>query len=172
MRKSIAAGVVAAASVGVILGGTGIASAASKTVPEGWGIYSVNSKIRPGTYATEGGLDGKQTCTWVRGKVRLAHIESIASGKSTGPTTVKIEDTDDVFITNGCSGWKLVTPQDGGFLHSGSLSGSLDFGSLTDGLVGSLEAGAAAGSLGGSLGGALATGSLVNGSSQNGSSGS
>jgi len=101
----------------------------------------------------------------VRAKSNLMHFEPIASGKSTGPTTVKIEETDDLFITNGCAGWKLETPQDGGFLHSGSLSGSLDFGSLTHGLVGSLEAGAAAGSFGGSL----ATGSIVNGSSGNGS---
>ncbi|WFR71950.1 hypothetical protein P9209_25440 [Prescottella defluvii] len=113
MRKSIAAGVVAAASAGIILGGTGIASAASKTIPEGWGVYGVNSQIRPGTYATEGGIDGKQTCTWMRGKRHLAHIEPIASGKSIGPTTVKIEETDDVFVTNGCSGWKLESPQDG-----------------------------------------------------------
>ncbi|GAB2658364.1 hypothetical protein ABI214_06520 [Prescottella soli] len=164
MRKSIAAGVVAAASVGIILGGTGIASAASKTIPEGWGVYLVNSQIRPGIYTTQGAPAG-QTCSWVRGRGEPLRVETIASGKAKGPATVKIEETDDVFITSGCSGWTLEKPQHEGFLSSGSLSGSLDFGSLTRTLTGSLEVGSAAGALGGSV----AAGSLINGSSANGS---
>lgn len=162
MRKSIAAGVVAAASVGIILGGTGIASAASKTIPEGTGMYYVNKDIRPGIYSTEGALvDGDQTCTWVRGTMKTLRMEPIASGKTKGATTVKIEETDDVFITSGCGEWTQDTQLDGGFLHS--LFGSLDVGSLVDPLVGSLEVGSAAGSLGGSL----ATGSIINGSLAN-----
>lgn len=169
MRKSIAAGVVAAASVGIVLGGNGIASAASKTIPEGTGFYRVNTDIRPGIYSTQGAIvGGNQVCSWVRGDLKSLKMETIAFGEGKGPTTVKIEDTDDVFITAGCSGWTLDKPQHEGFLSSGSLSGSLDFSSVTDTLVSSLELGSAAGAVGGSL----ATGSLIKGSSESGSAGS
>ena len=168
MRKSIAAGVVAAASVGIILGGAGVASAASKTIPEGPGTYLVNKDIRPGIYTTRGPAGEGETCSWKRGERKSLRVVTIASGKSTGPATVKIEDTDDVFITVGCGEWKMEKQMDEGFLPSGSLSGWLDIGSLTRPLVSSLELGSAAGALGGSV----AAGSLVSGSSANGPSGS
>ncbi|CAM3154476.1 Secreted protein [Prescottella defluvii] len=166
MRKSIATGVVAAASVGIILGGAGVASAASKTIPEGPGTYLVNKDIRPGIYTTQGAPDEGQTCSWMRGERKSLRVEPIASGKSTGPATVKIEETDDVFVTVGCGEWKMERLMDEGFLPSGSLSGSLDIGSLTRPLVSSLELGSAAGALGGSV----AAGSLARGSAENGPS--
>ncbi|WP_430336022.1 hypothetical protein [Rhodococcus sp. ACT016] len=154
MRKFIAAGAVAAASVGIVLGGTGVASAASNTIASGEGVYRVGYDIRPGTYTTQGALNGYQNCFWARANVGPYGVIPIAYGETQIPTTVTIDSRDGAFITSGCSGW--VRENDGpGSLDSGSLTGSLDTGSLTGSLAGSLIGGANNGSVGSLAGGLL-----------------
>lgn len=149
MRKIIAAGAVAAASVGIILGGTGVASAASTTIPGMQGVYAVGLDVTPGTYTSEGSVLGWQPCTWARAKVTVNGPEPIAVGQLTGPGQVTIESSDDVFITAGCADWTLVSGT--GSLDAGSLdAGSLNTGSLAGGILGSLNNGSV-GSLAGSL---------------------
>lgn len=150
VRKLWAAGAVAAASVGIVLGGTGVASAASTTIPGMQGVYAVGFDVAPGTYSTEGAVLGAmQPCTWVRAKVTVNGPEPIAVGQFLGPGQVTIESSDDVFITAGCADWTLVSAA--GSLDAGSLgAGSLNTGSLAGGVLGSLNNGPA-GSLAGSL---------------------
>lgn len=158
MRKTIAAGIVAAASAGIILTGTGIASAATGTIPAGEGVYRVNYDIRPGTYSTQGAVSGYQSCFWARANVGPYGVIPIAAGETQGPTTVTIDSRDGAFITSGCSGW--VREDDAlGSLDAGSLTGSADTGSLSGSLTGSLLGGANNGSAGSLAGGLL--GSLL-----------
>ena len=163
MRKTITAGIIAAASAGIILGGTGIASAASNTIPAGQGVYRVNYDIRPGTYTTQGALvGGYQSCVWARAAVTSYGVQPIAFGETMGPTTVKIESGDDVFITSGCGEWVRDNDGTGSLGSTGSAdtssAGSADTSSLAGSLAGSLIGGAnngSSGSLAGSLLGSL-----------------
>ncbi|MDH6282909.1 hypothetical protein [Prescottella agglutinans] len=167
MRKAFAAGLVAAASAGIVLAGTGVASAAPSTIPGMRGVYQVNVDVAPGTYKTQGTAYGAmQPCTWMRAKMTAGGgAIPLAVGQLTGPGEVTIESTDDIFLTAGCADWKRVGG--GGSLDTGSLTGSLDAGSLG----GSVDSGSLTGSLDtGSLTGSL-TGSILGGAN-NGSSGS
>lgn len=127
MKKFAAAALTSAAVAAVVLGGSGAASAAPATIP-GTGAFSVGLDVSPGTYTTQGSTSPYLPCTWIR-----AGIDSnrqpvmIAYGEGVGPTTVTIEWTDAVFITAYCGEWTKVA----------SPTGSLDFGSLDTGSLGS-----------------------------------
>lgn len=68
------------------------------------GAYQIGSELAPGTYRTEGSaMPQFPTCNWKR--FRATGQGLIASGSSTGPTTVVIEPTDGAFESRGCRPW-------------------------------------------------------------------
>ncbi|MFM1727501.1 hypothetical protein ABI214_06525 [Prescottella soli] len=101
------------------------------------GVYRVGFDVQPGTYTTAGAWPGGLLpCTWSRIKeLPLGGIATIEHGNSFGPVTVTIEPGDDGFIATGCRSWNPVGGP--GSVDAGSLGGSLDFGSLSTGSLGS-----------------------------------
>lgn len=142
----VAGAVAAAAAVAIAAGGAGVASAAeagssgsldvspSRILADG--VYKVGFDVQPGTYRTAGAWPGSLLpCSWTRIEtLPLGGINAIERGVSYGPVTVTIGPDDDGFETAGCRGWNpVVEPGADG----GTSGGSLDFGSLSTGSLGS-----------------------------------
>lgn len=135
------------AAVGVAAGGAGVASAADTGSAGSLdvhqtrilvdGVYHVGVDVQPGTYTTAGSWPGDLLpCTWSRiEELRYGGIGIIETGTSFGPVTVTIEPGDDGFTTAGCRGWSQAGGP--GAVDAGSPGGSLDFGSLGVGSLGS-----------------------------------
>lgn len=71
------------------------------------GAYEVGLELEPGTYRTEGSaVDLFPSCNWKR--FRSGGEGLVASGSSTGPTTIAIEATDGAFESRGCQPWVRV----------------------------------------------------------------
>lgn len=145
-RRALGA-VAAIAAVGMAAGGAGVASAAdtgsagsvdvNQTRILVDGLYHVGVDVQPGTYTTAGAWPGDLLpCTWTRiEELPYGGIGVIEAGTSFGPVTVTIEPGDGGFTTASCRGWSRVGGP--GSAEAGSSGGSLDFGSLGVGSLGS-----------------------------------
>ncbi|WP_420880399.1 hypothetical protein [Rhodococcus sp. (in: high G+C Gram-positive bacteria)] len=142
------AGVVAAlAALAMAAGGPGVASAAdtgsagSVDVSQARiltdGLYQVGVDVQPGTYTTAGAWPGSLIpCIWSRiDQLPGGGTVTIEGGNSFDPVTVTIEQGDDAFMTAGCRGWSRAGAS--GSVDAASSGGSLDFGSLGAGSLGS-----------------------------------
>lgn len=68
------------------------------------GAYEVGRELKPGTYRTEGTATPLiPSCNWKR--FRVGGQGLVASGSSTGPTTISIDPTDGAFESRGCQPW-------------------------------------------------------------------
>jgi hypothetical protein len=107
MRSAKVAWVVAAMVVAGCCTATGIAQAdpdpppAPKTVIDHDGSYRVGTDIVPGTYRSDGPLEGS-ACYWKR----LNGDQIIDNALTKKPQVVQIEPTDTVFKTDRCQPWQ------------------------------------------------------------------
>lgn len=80
------------------------------TIP-GEGTFQVGDEVKPGTYRTDGPANSgaSDTCYWERAKNASGEPESIISnGITAGPARVDIKEGE-IFKSQGCQEWKLVT---------------------------------------------------------------
>lgn len=71
------------------------------------GVYEVGRELEAGVYRTEGSAaELFPSCNWKR--FRAGGQGLVASGSSTGPTTIAIEPTDGAFESRGCQAWLRV----------------------------------------------------------------
>lgn len=71
------------------------------------GSYAVGRELEPGIYRTEGSaVDLFASCSWKR--FRAGGQGLIASGSSTGPTTIGIDASDGALESRGCRPWVRV----------------------------------------------------------------
>lgn len=77
--------------------------AAPKTVIDADGSYVVGTDIAPGTYRSDGPVEGK-ACYFKR----LRGDEVVDSALTKQPQVIQIEPTDTVFKTDRCQPWQLA----------------------------------------------------------------